>query len=768
MNLSPNLMETKSMPDNNSPSSDQKLDLYPEEFAQLFDDDFVYSLSEIDTEVKLYPYHAAGEELADLHRRGFIYRDFHPDNFIIDSERMFSHGQTVLLDALTLEWDIPINPANMAPDFLAPFVTLEKSQFIALLSGYAKSSYVMLDNIYPNFTDQLLNMLGGRPTKKPRPRKSRCNVLEFTRELGIDFEINGSLCRIITIDQHKVRERLNSNPEPLYLLAFGLFISEIDIERLLLSAPEDPILNTIHSFLQGSTLPSNVVSDSDMVNVGITFVRHLDFISEKADDRTNKPIQEISQRVSEFVKFIMTISDNSSYKKEFIEFIIDTLVYSSNFILKNSQEEISIVAALTLGQSSYMLLHGNPRKIEVSIEEYLYLDKALVKHGWEDFLSMQKLLVSTTPVIISNLQLIQVRANMLSQLFKYSIDNRTPVLSIGWDALNSIRNCVSILNQFVQDPLKERISIRVMVDFSRPLIDDYLKILENHIAFLINSQLIGISPDHQIVLANEFYWLKKLTKDCFRGNTPNYKKLKKQLKQIDKYSSMQSDSNPSGGTERDGMVMNWEPDVLERWKNKEVVLPEDWIGAIFVDDGVRYEIRSILGQGESSVVFETANLRNRKIFALSIFRHYIDPINSLKDEMNEIAKNDYDPDKMIEVCNKILERKPDSEPAIFNKGIAFLQKGYHKEALDAFSLAVSLAPQDVIDWLHRALCFAVLKDDHAAITDVQVALDIDNSTAISVLETLSESMEPIKASFERVLKNEPENPIINQIRCCFK
>jgi hypothetical protein len=52
----------------------------------------------------------------------------------------------------------------MACEFIAPFCSFEREEFVSFLAGYTKIAYLCIDLLYPNYTDILLHLIGGHIT----------------------------------------------------------------------------------------------------------------------------------------------------------------------------------------------------------------------------------------------------------------------------------------------------------------------------------------------------------------------------------------------------------------------------------------------------------------------------------------------------------------------------------------------------------------------------------------------------------------------------
>lgn len=74
---------------------------------------------------------------------------------------------------------------------------------------------------------------------------------------------------------------------------------------------------------------------------------------------------------------------------------------------------------------------------------------------------------------------------------------------------------------------------------------------------------------------------------------------------------------------------------------------------------------------------------------------------------------------------KALAIEPKSVEALHKRGLCRTRRGAFKAAIDDFSAALTLAPDDPLLWKHRAMAFASLRDFDPAISDFQKTLELD-------------------------------------------
>ena len=153
----------------------------PSEFVPLFTDEDEFSLCEGDTDPVNYIYFELGEMVAYLHAHGLVHGDVHRKNVLFDIYK----SNVRLVDFECPRFHTAPEPNSMVREFLAPFLDLDRSQFISFLAGYIRSAFIHVDPKRAGFVDEIMWMIGGRVTRWPRPRPPFVEAEQITRDLGV-------------------------------------------------------------------------------------------------------------------------------------------------------------------------------------------------------------------------------------------------------------------------------------------------------------------------------------------------------------------------------------------------------------------------------------------------------------------------------------------------------------------------------------------------------------------------------------------------------
>ena len=133
-------------------------------FEPFFDKNDVIKLGETFTSPGTYCWLQAGRKIATLHTMGLTNSDMHRENWGLDS-----WGDIYYLDVG--DWrEAEITPIVVAESLVPLYMTLDRYEFIALLTGYLTQSIVYIDPNLPDFTENLLKLFGGSFKNVPEPR----------------------------------------------------------------------------------------------------------------------------------------------------------------------------------------------------------------------------------------------------------------------------------------------------------------------------------------------------------------------------------------------------------------------------------------------------------------------------------------------------------------------------------------------------------------------------------------------------------------------
>jgi tetratricopeptide (TPR) repeat protein len=162
-------------------------------------------------------------------------------------------------------------------------------------------------------------------------------------------------------------------------------------------------------------------------------------------------------------------------------------------------------------------------------------------------------------------------------------------------------------------------------------------------------------------------------------------------------------------------------------EDRPVPVPEDYLGTTTMINGMEYRLDGIEAIGSKFVVFRARNVATNTVdLVAKMPRSDFDPRQPLLEALPIALKDlDQNPDRVIRICERLLNLDPTMEAAAFNLGIACYQKKDIASALDAFERALALAPQDGWNLLHRVSCLALLGRDEECLHDFRKAAEVE-------------------------------------------
>jgi len=193
-------------------------------------------------------------------------------------------------------------------------------------------------------------------------------------------------------------------------------------------------------------------------------------------------------------------------------------------------------------------------------------------------------------------------------------------------------------------------------------------------------------------------------------------------------------------------------------EDRPVPVPEDYVGSTTTMDGVEYRYDGIEAIGSKFVVFRLRNMATNTVDQVAkIQRMEFDArgplLEALPIAMEELTKN---PDRVIRICERLMNLDPTIEAAAFDLGVARYEKKEVAGALDAFERALALAPQDGWNLLHRASCLALLGRDEECLHDFRTATEVAGDGIRGALAHIRGHAQNIQTALGRLSRRGPD------------
>jgi len=170
---------------------------------------------------------SAGYTLAGVHGAGVLHGDLHGGNLLFDSLT----GTTSMIDFGAGRLVEPADPELMATDIIHVSSSIPRPALLALISGYVKTSRMIIDPEIPGFTDNLLEALGGTVLSQPRPAVPVLSAEQCDQLLGPVIARTATGLAVTAPPAGKAGGPVASGPAAL--AACGLLMAGLDLRSAL-------------------------------------------------------------------------------------------------------------------------------------------------------------------------------------------------------------------------------------------------------------------------------------------------------------------------------------------------------------------------------------------------------------------------------------------------------------------------------------------------------------------------------------------------------
>lgn len=308
-----------------------------------------FSLSELSIDKKNVKFVTAGVDLAFIHYHRYLHKDLHREHVLFSMVT----GSSRTLDC---GWKkSKLSPSKMFEDFIPPFISLNKSEFIAFLIGYFKSAFTILDFECENYSVDLLLLLGAKTTSIVRQTNEFQSLLDT--EIDIDTFVSYELRKR---KDSSFFEKLKSN----YKFTSKIFFLLINLYENSNNIFEYDFLVEFRGNILNSENTEKIVSSLLLVKELNTIVKR----HAKSDRLANPNFKLLSHTINQINQFeskvVKIICERIILMFDCMAIKFDKLFLSNNLDkkLKERVFELSIIYA----QISLMIL----QKIKVNLQEY--------------------------------------------------------------------------------------------------------------------------------------------------------------------------------------------------------------------------------------------------------------------------------------------------------------------------------------------------------------------------------------------------------------
>jgi tetratricopeptide (TPR) repeat protein len=188
-------------------------------------DSYSPNVSEYAVPANAGPFFLVGELWADLHARGLSLRALETDAI-----RVGPAGVARVSANARLTTSAPFDPESAASDLKAALASHSRQRTLAILAGYARRGYELLDRRQPDFTDQLLDRLG-----VPRPRLGSRQAVDnkaLLVQLGAELHVDRGKLTLAVSDTPGPSAIWQSEPQRAFVFVLALLVAGVDCRAL--------------------------------------------------------------------------------------------------------------------------------------------------------------------------------------------------------------------------------------------------------------------------------------------------------------------------------------------------------------------------------------------------------------------------------------------------------------------------------------------------------------------------------------------------------
>ena len=183
------------------------------------------SVSEFDVPLEAAGYFLVGELWAGLHAKSMPLRGLE-----VGSVTICPAGIARLSANVRLVSGTPFDPESAAADLCVALDRYTPESAAALLAGYARYGYEVLDRDQPGFTDALLDRFG---VPDPRPRPMRVmNVEALSSALGVQLHAEDGNMSLVLRETKGPSAVWQTAPELAFSFALALLVAGVDCRAL--------------------------------------------------------------------------------------------------------------------------------------------------------------------------------------------------------------------------------------------------------------------------------------------------------------------------------------------------------------------------------------------------------------------------------------------------------------------------------------------------------------------------------------------------------
>ncbi|MBN2092149.1 hypothetical protein JW964_21195 [candidate division KSB1 bacterium] len=412
-----------------------------------FDDEYCYSLSMVDVKPNSTHCYKLGSAIANLNSAGIVVGNLHPGNYGIN----LSTGGVIILDFGDVIMNAEVHPELMMNQLLFMYGSHEIDDFLAILSGYTHESFQVLDLKYPNFTHELLNLIGGKITSLPEHRSSTIDIDQIFSKLGINIDLANKVVKVESIN-FKPELWINES-QGIFLLFASLIFLGIDCSPIFLNRKE--IIKSFNIENNPYTLLHNFYANNLKYQNGFCRDHKCEIAAQLLVTLQEKHTSALNRSDLDFLLDFSIVEElklvlKSCSSNEAIEFINGLIDVSDYLAIELDKKWISSInnkcfkMSVRFAQFSQILLQLTITNCRETESRLSLVESRHRKLSWKKMPSDAK----NADNLFMHAMYLDTITGTYFKIFEKSISEfssgteQFPIISLGWDCLNQSREAL--------------------------------------------------------------------------------------------------------------------------------------------------------------------------------------------------------------------------------------------------------------------------------------------------------------------------------------
>jgi len=208
-----------------------------------------------------------------------------------------------------------------------------------------------------------------------------------------------------------------------------------------------------------------------------------------------------------------------------------------------------------------------------------------------------------------------------------------------------------------------------------------------------------------------------------------------------------------------GETVDWIDNPDAGLFSRKLYVVEDACGAIGRIDGMPYALGAVLQIGQNVVIYQLENLDTGEYIVYGFPIDFVDAVGAMARYLQRVGekKEQLSTAALDSMADRILERFPSNDAALFNKGVALISEQRFAEAHEYFERALSLNSNDQLTILYDAAALAGMGQHKSALMQFAKADSISEEWVCKNIGAVGILPEYLSVSVSELTRADPGN-----------